>query len=314
MKFTTLTLVGPGEAELERLGKMLRSLSLFCHQVEEVVLVDDAPEPRGLERLYPAPADALVTSLVNERKGRGPGILGGACTGLLQGLRHVASRATVNPVLKIDTDALVINPPEQKLEQLLAREPELGTAGVVEHNCDGSQRDWEPFASIAEQLSKLFPLKPHALLARKVAWSRAGIVLRRVIQQARRNGYPWGEHSQGGSYLISAELIRRMHRQGFLAHGKSWIYIFMCEDPMMGIYARACGLKNVHFGRAGEVFGVCHLGLPLRPQALLELNYSIAHSTKRNPESEEELYNLFIESRAGAKDECLLQKPTFSPL
>ena len=302
MKLTTLTLVGPGKEEVERLGKMLKSLSLFSKNLDEIVLIDDQLEPRGLDKLYPAPSGARVTALLNERKGRGPGILGGACTGLLQGLRHVASKPVVGPVLKIDTDALVINPFEKKIERLLKEEPELGTAGVVALNCDGSPRDWEPFAGIIKQLGKLLPLKPHALLARRVAWSRAGSTLRRVVQQARRNGYPWGEHSQGGSYLISASLINRMHQQGFLEHGKAWINIFMCEDPMMGIYARACGLKNIHFGRAGEVFGVCHLGLPMRPQKLLDLDYSIVHSTKRNPETEAELYDFLVEERTNKVD------------
>lgn len=293
MKLATISLVGPGEIELERLGRMLRSLFLFASEVEEVVLIDDSLISRGLERLYPAPANVRVTSLVNERLGKGPGIFGGACTGLLQALRYISTHRWAEAVIKIDTDALVVNPFEKKIEFLLRSEPDLGTAGVVEWNCDGSPRTWEPFSGITRKLAKLIQLQRHELLPRRQALWGHRATLRRLVQRARRRGYRWGEHSQGGSYLISGLLIQRMRQLGFLEHGTAWLDIFMCEDPMMGIYARACGLKNVHFGKSREVFGSHPIGLPFRPQELLDRDYSIVHSTKKNLEPEADLYEFF---------------------
>ena len=288
-----MTLVGPGDVELERLGRMLRSLFLFSTNIAEVVLIDDSLTSRELEKRYPAPSNIRLTSLVNERQGKGPGIFGGACTGLLQALRHLSTQPAVDLVLKIDTDALVIDHYEKRFERLLQDEPNLGTAGVVWINCDGSPRDWEPFSSITKHLARLFRLQKHKLLRRKITFFGHGATLRRLVNRAKRYGYEWGEHAQGGSYLISGLLVRRMRDLGYLEHGKAWLDIFMCEDPMMGIYARACGLKNVQFCSAGEVFGVTHIGLPFRPQELLEKRYAIVHSTKKNPESETDLFEFF---------------------
>ena len=293
MKLATLTLVGPGEVELERLGRMLRSLSPFSTHIQEVVLIDDSLISRELEKHYVVPTDVRLTSLVNERRGRGPGIFGGACTGLLQGLRHLSTRTDLDAVLKIDTDALAINHFAEKFERLLQNHPEAGTAGSVEQNCDGSPRDWEPFGSITERLTERFMWKRHKLLRRRVTLFGYRATLRRLVQRARRLGYRWGEHAQGGSYLISGLLVQRMKEAGYLEHGNAWLDIFMCEDPMMGLYARACGLRNVAFNAVGEAFGVGHIGLPLRPQELIDRGYSIVHSMKNNPESEADLFELF---------------------
>lgn len=312
MKFNIVTLVGPGEAELERLDRLLRSVFLFSSNVAEVVLIDDELHPRGLEKLCHAPPGVRVNSLVHERKGDGPGILGGMCMGMLQALRHLSKHAPQHPVLKIDTDALVIAPFEEKIERLLQRETNLGTAGAVELNCDGSTRDWEPYGGVTKELAKLFRLQRHKLLRRRITSFGRDAAIRLVVGRARRQGYRWGEHSQGGSYLISSLLIQRMRELGFLSHGKAWLKVFMSEDAMMGLYARACGLRNVHCGGKGEVFGVSHTGLPFTPKELLDRGYSIIHSTKNNSETEADLFEFFCGSSPRAELEargCLQPLP-----
>ena len=296
MKFCIVILVGPGEPEVARLGHVLYSVFRFASNVEEIVLVDDSPTARRLEQRCVVPSHVQVTSLQHERHGEGPGTMGGMCMGMLQALRHLSTRTHWDAVLKIDTDALVISPFEAKLERLLASEPELGTAGVVERNCDGSLRDWEPYGSVCRRLADVFRLRRHPLLRRRITLFGHDAAVRRLVWQARRRGYQWGEHSQGGSYLVSQRLIERMRDAGFLSHGRAWLHLFMSEDAMMGLYARACGLRNVPFGGAGEVFGVGHIGLPLRPKDLIDRGYSIVHSIKNNPESEANLFKYFCEN------------------
>ena len=294
-EFAVVTLVGPKDADVERLRRMLRSVFLYSSRVGKVVLIDDSPQGRPLEQECRLPAGIRCTVLPNERRGEGQGILGGACVGLLQALRHLAAHSPTLAVLKIDTDALVIAPFEEKARLLLAREPLLGTAGVVARNCDGSPRPWAPFDDVMQNLAKIVRWRKHVLLPRRIAlgggrWA----VLGRTVRRARRQGYAWGEHSQGGSYLISRLLIERMRDQGYLEHGKYWLHIYMCEDPMMGLYARACGLQNVASSEAGDIFGVAHQGLPLPPRELLARGYSIVHSVKNDPRfSESEVCDFF---------------------
>ena len=200
-----------------------------------------------------------------------------------QALRYLAPpRSEVDAVLKIDTDALVIQPFAGKLSALMAGEPQLGTAGVVDFNCDGSPRDWRPFDDVTSHLARVFRVRRHTLLPRRITlWGRWGVV-RRVIHRARTAGYRWGEHAQGGCYLISRRLIEKMDQLGYLDHGESWRGIYMSEDVMMGLYSRACGMRNIQFASHGEVFAVSHHGLPFPPEDLVRLGYSIIHSVKSN--------------------------------
>ena len=301
-QLSVLTLVGPKDDEVRRLGHLLASLAVHESVLREIVLVDDAPVPRPLADVCPALPGVKITTLGHElagrsRRGGDSSIQGAVCVGLLQALSHVAQSAPGGAVIKLDTDALVIAPFADRLGELLAREPDLGTAGVVEWNCDGSRRVWEPFPNIMRHLARPFILK-HPLLSRRVAlWGDWGRI-RRLLRTARRQGYAWGEHAQGGCYLVSGKLLERMAGRGYFDQRRIWLHSGLSEDVMIGLYARACGLKNIHFGRAGEVFGSAHQGLPLAPEELVKGGYALIHSIKNDPRaSEEELYRFFQAAR-----------------
>lgn len=300
LRFAIMSLVGPGDEELKRIHRMLQSLFFHEPGIREILLIDDRkPFERLREKSLPIPDKVKITILENERQGTGEPIMDGICIGVLQALRHlVRSKSEVDAVIKLDADALVIRPFTDKLARLMEREPNLGTAGVVEFNCDGSSRVWGPYDEVIMQLSKVFRLRRHKLLPRRIAlWGRWN-ELRRITRRARSNGYRWGEHSQGGSYLISRRLIERMDEFGYLDHGSLWRGVFMCEDPMMGLYSRACGFRNIHFGREREVFGCAHKGLPFPPEELIRRGYSIVHSLKNDTSvSEKELAGFFMQNR-----------------
>lgn len=281
--------VGPGAEEQERLRGLLRSL--FDHEPDtgNVVLVDDGPPDRLLA--VEAPAGCALTVLANPRAGKGVPTLGGRCCATLAGLRHVALATEVRFALRLDTDALVIAPFAERLAAAFARRPGVGVLGSYEVVCNGHVRQFPAWEPVLRRLGRpvsfwRHPARPGRYV--QVALSGRRAAVREEIKAARANGYRWGENCQGGGYALTRGLLDRLAAAGMLDDPLRWRDTRVGEDVMVGVLARATGLRLDGDVAPGEgLFAVARAGLPLPPARLLEGGYAIVHPVTRTEDWEE---------------------------
>jgi hypothetical protein len=198
-------------------------------------------------------------------------------------------------VLKVDTDAHIINPFVRKLNVIVKANPEVGMFGAYTKTPNGSKRDWTKNAKTAKELHT-----PPSLVRR--VKNKLGVderaIISRHFDQAVQNGYEYGEHCLGGAYALSAELLKRMLAAGYLEDPALWLPIDCPEDVMVGMYTKAVGMRHMNYVSPGEVFGVRHKGLPDSPEKLVEKDYSVIHALKNDPNiSEEEIRGFYKRRR-----------------
>jgi glycosyl transferase family 2 len=133
--FTVFVPVGPGESERESLADTLDSLRAHAPGGEmRLILIDDSPRPRSLERLCPG-ASTIRTGLWDTR---GPDPLSAMTAGTIEALK----RAQGDFVLKLDTDAVVIAPFAESIHSILSRDRSIGIIGAFDRAAAGGTRDW----------------------------------------------------------------------------------------------------------------------------------------------------------------------------
>ena len=297
-----LVLVGPTDQEVDRAEDTLESLWAYEPAVGWCVLVDDSVDDRRLSRRVRCPPTAEVVSIPNPRRGRGNGLLGGTCAGVLSALSWIHAHADPQFCLKLDTDALVIAPFVDKIARAFEAAPGTGMLGSYDMTCNGARRS---FVRWGRRVAKLgAPLavwrKPPRRLRHVQVnlWGRRAIV-RRHIQAALAQGYERGTHCLGGAYAVRAEMLRRMAARGYLEDPLLWLDSACGEDVMMGIYTRAVGLSSMNLVGRDEPFGIEHRGLVDSPVNLVARGFSLIHSVKNDPTfSEEEIRAFFSARRA----------------
>ncbi len=283
--FSVLVLVGPDEREVLRLADFLDSLFHYEPCVQAVVLVDDSRRERRLHERFRAPASCRLVSVPNPRKGRGHGLGGGGCAGLLAGLGWAHRNLDCDFVLKADTDALVIAPFAQQVARRFRQLPHVGMVGTHLHNPDGRPRPTSSWARSFQ--SFLHPVCLRGKYLQISLWGRPRRV-RLALTAALGNGYRLTEHCQGGAYAVRAEMLNRMAAAGYLNDPLCWLRSGCGEDLMVGMYAYAVGMELSDFNREHEPFGVQYQGLPDRPDNLRTRGYGIIHSVKDHGEFREE--------------------------
>jgi hypothetical protein len=297
-------LVGPTEQEVRGAADTLDSLWAYEPGVGWCVLIDDSVEDRGLTRRLGCPRSVEVVSIVNPRRGRGTGILGGACTGMLSALSWIHAQAEPRFCLKLDTDALVIAPFGEKIARAFQASPGVGMVGSYDMCCDGTRRSFVQWSRRVAKLAAPVALwrKPRRRWRHVQVnlWGRRAIV-RRHIQAALAQGYERGTHCLGGAYAIEAEMLRRMAQRGYLDDPLLWLHSECAEDVMLGIYTRAVGLQSMNLVGRDEPFGIQHRGLVDSPANLVARGYSLIHSVKNDPAfTEEAIRAFFAAKRQGA--------------
>jgi hypothetical protein len=136
------------------------------------------------------------------------------------------------------------------------------------------------------------------LLAPWQVWGRRAIIKRLVVSALGR-GYHLGEHCLGGAFAVSAEMIDRMAGRGYLDDPLLWNRAGCPDDVMLGIYARAVGMRCANLTREHEPFGLKFVGLPDTPDRLLARGFSIIHSIKNDGRFSEEEIRAFYRCRRG---------------
>jgi hypothetical protein len=171
------------------------------------------------------------------------------------------SQYTFGALLKIDTDALIINPGLlEEIEERFASNPRIGMLGSCRVTCTGAQRDFAPTAKQFE---------------------RTGSYWTAIIAQAKRYGYELGEHAQGGAYVISHPCLQAMKSAGYLQPRTS--RDFVGEDAIFSLYTRALNYEIADFALSGPL-GIAFQGLPMTKEDLVAQGKKVVHSVKYKPE------------------------------
>lgn len=190
--------VGPSPLEVERLVDTLDSLHSYEPQVTAVVLVDDQPEAERDLMATAGPLRDRTTVVVNPRSPDLEGWSDGLVIAVATGLDTLRADPNIVWTLKMDTGALVIGPFADVITDRFAADPKLGLVGVHTHQPDGAVRD---VSRATHHLEKLYaPLTLWRPPAGPIRTSLVGRGRRRrqLLSAARRHGYRFGEHCQGG--------------------------------------------------------------------------------------------------------------------
>ncbi len=301
MDFSVLLGVGPGDSEIERTADFLDSLFFHEPLAHTVVLVDDAGYDRKLADRFRAPEGCSISSLVNLRRRTGVGWGGALCTSVILGLEWLNRNTDASFVLKVDTDSLVIAPFARFVAESFETLPEAGLLGSYDRHPSGGAREFGPCGRPVHKMAQYlsfwrYPAVKWCFIQQAI-WGR-GAVRRAHIRTALKAGYTFGEHCQGGGYAISRKFVNRMAESGYLDDPFLWQQVFVTEDVMLGLYARAVGLKLYGLTKDGEPFGIQYQGLADTPQRLLDRGYAIIHSVKADQRfTEDEIRAFFRDHR-----------------
>ena len=300
--------LGPGEAEVLRAADLLDSL--WCHEpgTRWVLVIDDDPSPRDLSVLPRAPRSCEITVLRHPRNGRGDGLMGGLCAANLVAMDWFERHTSAAFFVKLDTDALVTGSFADRLGSCLS-DPKVGIIGTLGRTCNRDSRERGFYADAAVVLYQALQLVPGAVEGARGAprieqmgafgpeQVGAFALVRPHFTRALCNGYVLGEYCQGGGYAVTRAMIERMSLNGYLTFWSVWTDVPCGEDVMMGMYARAVGLRLHDASGAGGVFAVQHRGLPYTPDQILRDGYGIVHSLKHDAVPEDDLRRLFRSRR-----------------
>jgi hypothetical protein len=304
VRFAVVIPVGPSTIEHERTLDLLESLWFYEPHVSRILVIDDGAEERPFPR--PPTGSVAVERMTNPRNGRGIGITGGLCAGMLAGVKRFAgSEPPIDFVVKLDTDALVIAPFSAKLAALFSRQDNAGIAGAYRRTPNGEPRDFSQWRELLNDLkSRWIPSRRRrARAGRDSFFALRGrpAKMRRQVRDAMRAGYEAGENILGGSYAIAAHAIDKMNSRGLLDDPFHWLDTALGEDVLLAMLVKSVGLELVDFCSDNEPFGVRYRGLADTPQRLVDRGFSIIHSTKNDPNvSESEIRAFFRNRRAHA--------------
>ena len=269
--FSIVVPVGPDQGELAGLEDTLASVRAHSggHH-PHVVLIDDSPSPRALERYWPG-ADVVRTPVWEHGT---PDPLTAMVTGTICGM----SRARGTFALKLDTDALVIAPFFDQISNAFASDRSLGMIGAYDRSPDGGTRDWSMWPSRIRRSA--WPAKLSAPGARRTLRYRPRRErehARATIAAAARNpDYQLGAHCLGGAYAVSERLLASSAGWDW----RPWAQAGLGEDVVIGLLCGAAGLRMRGMVGNGEPFGVTWTGLPAAPSELVQRGYSVVHSLK----------------------------------
>lgn len=293
-----LVAVGPNPLETERVRDLAEALAAHEPEGGLLVMVDDSPEPRHLDRALDLPSGWRAVSVHHRRPEtrrftRGKGI----CSVIMLGMQWIWANTDAAFVLKLDTDSLVIGPYRQRILQAFRDKSGVGMLGAYETLPHGEACDWSMHIETLRMLGARINWRRPRWTVR--TWSDPlKAQVRRVRKDAEGHGYRPAEHCTGGGYALSRSALDAMGAARYLDAAMLWAGADLPEDVMVGLHVRAAGFGFADLVARGEVFGVRYIGLCFPPAELLARGYAIIHAVKNDPEiGETEIRRFFREQR-----------------
>ena len=266
-----------------------------------VVLVDDDRADRRLaETATPAGFGERVVSLPNPRGTRGRGVHDGSTTGTLAGLRWLAQHCPGEAVLRLDSDSLVIAPFAEKVHVAIV--PGVALIGSYETAPMRTPRDFTPWEAAFRKLERPVwgfrrPV-PGTRPLRSALWGPERRV-RGQIRAALANGWQRGENCLAAACVVTAEFLERALAAGYL-EPLDWLGTWCTDDVVLGVQARALGMRLRGMTDPGEPFAIAQGRLPGPPEWLVEQGHSIVHPVKAEAGVDEEAVRSYFRARRAA--------------
>jgi hypothetical protein len=257
--------VGPndGQDAIDTLDSALQ----YTRSSRVVVVVDDT----GGRDNFAQQAESMSEDItVIPAPPRAPGGHGGLWVKIAAGYRWMLERFAPEVILRFDVDALFIGAGlADRAAEKFAEDPSIGLIGSYKIAANGNPRDWSWGARMLRIESGPLGLCYPGMWAAQ----------RRLLRLARPNGYIYGEHALGGSYIHSLKLADDIHARGWwdmpsLASSR------LGEDMIMGLLTVAAGYRTADFGRPEDPMAIQWRGLPAHPEDLLSKGNLITHSVR----------------------------------
>ena len=297
---------GPGSTESARVIDLLRSIVFFEPAVCAIILVEDGTHNISFDSV-PIPKGCSLVVLPHPRPYHKRNLYGGLCTADLLALDYVDRHVEADFILKLDTDSLIVSRFSDKVMAVIDGQPEAGTIGVLGDSCHLGRRSFRMDEVVVQAVDGMLALG-HALRTGNSSQASCPIVqlntatdcvrfrelcllLAPLVKMNFR-----GAHCQGGAYVVSREMVRRLSEAQILRKADLWLNLLLGEDQMMGILTTLVGLKTIDSCLEGQMFGVQACGLPYSPNELLSRGFGVIHSVKGDPDHREDEIRAFFRS------------------
>jgi hypothetical protein len=303
---------GPGEAEIARISDLLEACAAYSELPLSAVIINDGNDAVALEQA--GRAQGIPTTVrPNARDGRGDWWTGGLCMAMLDALLWIAWNHPCRGVLRLDSDAMVINPFAQRLVALFEADSLTGMVGNGDTVTGASPPPGHSLTAMLYWKSKpvSHDREHHRIIVSLWGWRGR---IRRLIHRARRNGYVLGDWCQGGAYALSPSFLSRLRQDPAFAHPRDFLHLDFCEDVLMILIVHALGLRAHCTTGPDRLFASKWKGLYGAPAALAAAGHGVIHSIKEHDgQNEAELRAIFRrlrQNRAGVVPAARALRPS----
>ena len=267
----------------ERVNWTIDSIRRHCSAYHIYVLADG---PRSRFSRPVAEADDVTVrysgSPTNRHWGR---IWQMLSNGLLEALKRDDMGAECIFV-KIDADALVVRPGLIERAQALFRQDQrAGQLGQFFRNIVGEPLENKGWASyFARRATAMGLAKAMVVILRETRNVQQAFTytrrLRRLMQDAHRNGYPDGCFAIGGAYILRRSALEQMMGGGWLTESPFQFFPNVQEDVIITPHVYAAGFSVTDDTEPNGIFAICGVEPWIHPEKLKSRGYYIVHPTK----------------------------------
>ena len=269
---------GPGEAEIARVTDLLEACAAYADLPLCAVIINDGNDAAALQRA--GSTSGIATDVLpNARRGEGDWWTGGLCMAMLDALLWIARNRPCRGVLRLDSDALVINPFASQLVALFEADPLVGMVGNGDSPTGAPPPPGHTHTAMLYWKSKpvSYDRERQKIIFSIWGWRRQ---IRLLIRRARQNRYVLGDWCQGGAYAVSPAFLTRLRDDPAFVRPSDFLPLDFGEDVLMVLVVHALGL-HVHYTTGpSRLFASKWKGLYDSPDALARAGHGVIHSVK----------------------------------
>jgi len=287
--------VGPGPLEIARLRDLLESIKAVEPALTDLLLIDDAPRSRDLDKLAQEKGFQSTTILPGPRRPYFQRGFSSLTSMTLRALSWFVESTTAKAMLKMDTDALAIKPFSHRILTFHSRFPDFGMVGDTDRTANGEILRYTHvlYSSVQRRWRWGLRTTVNNFIRNSFKTGRQ----RNLIEKAYANGYMAGELCQGGAYSVSRSCALKMAEFGLLTDLDLWCFTDLgwSEDILMTAYCYITGMKHCV---DQDIICAAYKNLRYPPEELQILPFALIHSVKDSEtQSESRIRSFFKEQR-----------------